>query len=735
MMTRRLVASARQFTRGLISRRRVSVPTVLQMEAVECGAAALAMVLAYYGRFVGLEELRVACGVSRDGSKASNMVRAARTYGLLAKGYKKEPEDLRVLLGPMVVHWNFNHFVVLEGFWSGRAFLNDPAAGPRSVSEAEFDQSFTGVALTFEPGPDFVRGGEKAGLLMPLGRRLRGSYQGLMYAFLAGVALVVPGMLAPVFNRLFVDDILVRGRTEWLPPLLMAMGLTAAVVAMLTSLQQHYLLRLETKLAIGTASRFFWHVLRLPLEFFSQRFAGEIATRVTLNDRIAALLSGELATTLLSVVLIMFYATLMSQYDRLLAVIGVATALLNLATLQLVSRRRVDLNARLLQDRGKLMGSAMSGLQTIETLKATGSESDFFGRWSGYQAKVTNAEHDLALYTLILSTVPPVLLGLNTALLLGLGGMRVMDGHLSMGMLIAFQTLMIAFITPVNRFVALGGTLQEVRGDMNRLDDVLRAQLDPVVTSNPLPQEDNSWGTKLTGHLELRAVTFGYSRLDAPLLTDFALTLRRGSRVALVGGSGSGKSTVARLVAGLHQPWSGDILFDGLPRQAVPREVMASSFAVVDQDVSLFDGSLRDNVTLWDDTVPDADLVAAVQDAAMHDEVMARMGGYAGSVAEGGQNFSGGQRQRIEIARALANNPTLIVLDEATSALDPGTEKIIDDHLRRRGITCLIVAHRLSTIRDCDEIVVLDRGSIVQRGTHDTMAHVPGPYAALLAAE
>ena len=716
---------------------RVKVPTVLQMEAVECGAASLAMILAYHRKLVPLEEVRVACGVSRDGSKASNVVRAARDYGLAGKGFKKEPAQLRDLPVPMIVHWNFNHFVVLEGFADGRAFLNDPAGGRRQVSDAEFDQSFTGVALTFEPGPAFVRGGEGRSLTEALRKRLAGSRVALAYTVLAGLALVLPGLLVPTFSRVFVDDVLIKGMHDWVKPLLGMMAATAIVLVALTWLQQRYLLRLETKLALSTSTRFFWHVLHLPMQFFTQRSPGEVATRVGINDRVAQLLSGELATTMLNVVVIAFYALLMLQYTGSLTAIVVATATLNILALRYVTSQRADLNQRLLQDRGKAMGTAMGGLMNIENLKATGSESDFFGRWSGYYAKVVNAQQRLAFQNELLGIVPPLLLACSTALLLGIGGLQVMDGELSMGMLIAFQALTIAFLAPVNKMVTLGGTLEEVKGDMNRLDDVLRSRPD-ALPSAPAPEDAAEYGeipTRLSGHLELRRVSFGYSRLDAAMIQDFNLTLRPGSRVALVGGSGCGKSTLARLVSGLYEPWAGGILFDGIPRGVLPRATVTASLAVVDQDIFLFEGTVKENLTMWDPTVSDADVVQACRDACIHDDISARPGGYGSRVEEGGRNFSGGQRQRMEIARALANNPSILVLDEATSALDPTTEQQIDDNLRRRGCTCLIVAHRLSTIRDCDEILVLERGAIVQRGTHDDLKDVPGLYSHLIAAE
>ncbi len=706
------------------------------MEAVECGAASLAMVLAAFGRRVPLEELREACGVSRDGSKASNILKAARTYGLQCKGFKKEPADLRALQGPMILHWNFNHFVVFEGFEKDRAFINDPASGPSSCTIEEFDQAFTGVVLTFERGPDFLRGGEAPGILRAVARRLPGSKFAIAYVVLAGLALVLPGMVAPAFQKVFVDQVLVSGLRNWVTPLLWLMGITAVINALLVLVQQHYLLRLETKLAVETSGRFLWHVLSLPVVFFTQRFAGDIGNRVAINDRVARLLGGDLATTALNVIVIVFYALLLIQYDVVLTIVGVITAALNIVALKVVERRRDDISRRLLQDRGKMMGTAMNGLQIIETLKASGSESDFFARWSGQQAKVANAYQQLQLTSAFLSVVPPFLLAINGALVLGVGGVRVMDGMMSVGTLIAFQALMSSFLTPVNKMVELTGSVQEVKGDLARLDDVLDAKRDPTMLADSTVSDDGRDAhTKLTGQLSMRGVSFGYSRLDPPLIENFSLDLEPGSRVALVGGSGCGKSTIARLIAGLHRPWSGEILFDGQARDAHARSAMTASLAVVDQEISTFEDSITANITLWDDTIAESDLVRASQDAAIHDDIVSRPGGYSAIMEEGGRNFSGGQRQRLEIARALVGNPTILILDEATSALDPLTEQRIDANLRRRGCTCVIVAHRLSTIRDCDEIIVLDRGRIMQRGTHDALMSAPGMYRDLITAE
>lgn len=716
-----------------INIKNVKVPTILQMEAVECGAAALAMILAYYGRWVPLEIMRVEIGVNRDGSKASNMVRAARKYGMTAQGYRLEPRDIQKYKLPVIVFWNFNHFVILTGIQKNKVYINDPKSGPRVITYEEFDKSFTGVVLTFEPGEDFVKGGKKPSVLRSLKNRISNTKLVLTYVILAGLFLVVPGLLIPTFTRIFVDRILIHEMKSWIVPLITFMVVTALVQGGLIWLQSYYLLKLNMQLSLSNSARFFYHVFRLPIQFFFQRQAGEVSNRIQLNDKVAKLLSEDLTKNVLNVAMIIFYAVVMFFYDVILTLVGISIVAVNFIGLKYISEKRKVINQKMNQERGKLTGISMNGIELVETLKASGSEDDFYARWAGSQAKLLNTEQEQGLISRLLSQLPRFLTNINRVIIFGLGGYRVVQGSLTLGMLLAFKWLMDSFVRPVEGLVNAGSKIQDAAGYMRRLDDVYDHDRDELISA--APDDDNPGKVKLEGYLELKNVTFGYSILEKPLIENFSLSLKPGERVALVGASGSGKSTVAKLVAGLYKEWEGQILFDGRERTAYSRELLNNSLAMVDQDIFLFEGSVMQNVSMWDTTITEMDIIKAAGDAAIHGDISARKSGYKSKVNERGANFSGGQRQRLEIARALAINPSILVFDEATSALDPTTEKLIDDYTRRRGCTMLIIAHRLSTIRDCDEIIVLDKGQVVQRGIHEKLMKEGGEYAALISSE
>lgn len=713
---------------------RKKVPSILQMEAVECGAASLAMIFAFYKKFTSLEQLRVDCGVTRDGVKASNILKAARRYGFEAKGYRKEPRDLREMHLPAIIHWNFNHFVVLEGFDKDKVYINDPGSGPKVVTEEEFDLSFTGVILAFRPGPDFKPSGQKSSFIVSLKNWVQGSQTALVYLVIVGLLMVIPGLIIPTFSKIFIDNILLGGKSDWLKPLLWVMGAVVILQATLTWLQQHYLLRMETKIALTNAGKFFWHIFRLPVLFFQQRSAGDIANRMRSNDQVAAFLSRELAETAIGMLTLVFYLIVMLQYSFYLTLISLLLGGISIVYLVYSSNKIETMNKKLLQDAGKVRGFSISGLYIIETLKATGSESDFFAKWSGYHAKQINAQQKLGQTTQILFHLPNFLREFADVVILFVGGLIIINGNLTIGSLIAFQGLLASFMNPVNSLTQMGMRIKQVQGDINRLEDVFKYKVDENVSREITVDNEEDKYKKLEGYLEIKDLTFGYNPWDPPLIENFNLTLRPGARVALVGGSGSGKSTVARLITGIYQPWSGEVLLDGVTKDKLPRDVITNSLAVVDQDINMFDGTIRENLTMWDNTIPETGIIRAAKDACIHDVITTRDKGYEHKVREGGANFSGGQRQRFEIARALTGNPSILILDEATSALDVQTEKTVDENIRRRGCTCVIVAHRLSTIRDCDEIIVMDKGKIVQRGTHEGLKNMGGLYADLIRA-
>ncbi|MCY4025766.1 MAG: NHLP family bacteriocin export ABC transporter peptidase/permease/ATPase subunit [Acidobacteria bacterium] len=712
---------------------RRKTPVILQMESTECGAACLGMILAYHGRRMSLEKLRVLCGVSRDGSKAARMLRAARECGLLAGGFHSEPHQLFDLPFPLIVYWNFDHFLVVEGIRKDRVWVVDPASGPRRMSLEEFDRGFTGVCLAFAPGPEWRAGGRAPGAGRRLASHLGRTSSALGFALLATAALAVPGLAVAALIRVFIDGVLIPGDGTWVVPVLLGLALAAVVQAGLTWLQQTCLARIEIRVSVVMTTRFLEHVVSLPLAFFGQRFIGDITARIGSNDRVARLLSGELVGSALGLLTMVLYAGAMLTYDAGLTLIAVGLALANLAALRGVSRTRENAARLLLKERGKGDGVALNGLGMIETLKAGGEEGQFFSRWSGLYANALAAQQDLTRVTGLLNVVPPFLLSLGTVAILGVGGLRVLDGGLSLGGLVAFLTLTTSFLAPVNRLVGLGASLQTVRGDLARLDDVLRYEPDARAALALLgPPSDPPPAAR--GVVVFDNVTFGYNPHEPPLIENLSFSIASGQRVALVGGSGSGKSTVARLVAGLLRPWSGVVSIDGRPVADIPPSHFAALVSHVDQEVVLFQGTVRDNVTLWNPMIDERQVTRALRDTGVYDEVMSRPGKYDAPVEENGRNFSGGQRQRLALARALAPDPAVLVLDEATAALDTVTEAVIDDHLRRRGSTCLLVAHRLSTVRDADEILVLQDGRVAQRGTHERlMAGDEGRYRSLVA--
>ncbi len=697
-------------------------PTILQMEAVECGAAALAIIMAYYGKYVPLTELRAECGISRDGSRAINILKAARRYGMKAQAAEVDRwQAVFELTLPCIAFWNFNHFVVIEGIHKNKIYINDPAFGPHVISIDEFDHAFTGVILLLEPKLTFQPGGKPFSLVAAIKKRLEGQKPALSYILIISLALVIPGVVIPGLSKIFVDDILIKKIPHWFIPLLIGMAITALLRAIFSWLQQLHLLRFQTKLLLKSSMQFLWHVLHLPMAFFSHRYIGDIAERVAANNRIAELISGEVSSSIVSLISTVFYAVVILLISWPLGLFGIGIVLINITLLYYISQHLSNMSYRYLQEKGKLSGVEMNGLQVIETLKASGAENSFFNLWSGLHSRTLNSSQQITIYSGLLQIIPQFMTTLTTLTILGLGGYLVMRGQLSLGDLVALQSLFISFNSPLQTLLVAGGELPKIRGDFARLEDVLQHPLDQRFSNNSLQQN------KLQGELNIANLTFGYSPLDPPLIKNFSLVLKPNERVAIVGATGSGKSTLAKLIANLYQPWSGRIEFAGKALTELSPIQIAQSIALVDQDIFLFEGTVRDNIALWNKTISDKDIERALFNACISEDIITR-GGLEIEVREKGNNFSGGQRQRLEIARALVGKPSLLILDEATSALDPIVEIEILNRLKEQGHALLIITHRLSAIRDCEHIIVLNEGRISQQGNHKKLIQQEGVY-------
>lgn len=708
------------------------VPVVMQMEALECGAASLTMILAYYGKWIPLEQVRADCGVSRDGSNAKNMLRAARSYGLKAQGYRYEPEDLKQNgTFPCIIHWNFNHFVVLNGFRKNKAYLNDPAKGSYMVSMKDFDEAFTGICLIFEPTETFEADGRQKSILSFARKRLKGAGSAIAFVILTTIIASLLRIINPVFSRIFLDRLLTGRNPGWVVPFFCVLGGIGVLRLVVEWIKAVYSLRVNGRLAVVGSTGYMWKVLRMPMEFFSQRMAGDIQQRQAMNASVARELVNTLAPLVLNTAMMVFYFIIMFRYSVILAIISLSSIVINLMVSNIISKKRVNITRVQMRDTGRLAGAAAAGIEMIETIKASGAENGYFEKWAGYQASVNTQQVKLVRLNQYLGAIPEITASFANIAVLAIGAYLTMQGQFTVGMIMAFQGFLLSFSAPAQTLISAGQTLLEMRTRMERVEDVMEYPVD-VEFADEEAGEDIEYG-KLSGNVELKNVTFGYSRLAEPLIRNFSLSLKPGSRVAFVGASGCGKSTLSKLISGLYKPWSGEILFDGKPIKDIDRSIFTGSLAVVDQDIILFEDTIANNIKMWDNSIEDFEMIMAARDAKLHEDIMLRDGGYNYKITEGGKDLSGGQRQRMEIARVLAQDPTIIILDEATSALDAKTEYEVVNAIKDRGITCIVVAHRLSTIRDCDEIIVLDHGEVIERGTHEELYAKGGAYAELVA--
>ena len=703
-------------------------PSVFQMEATECGAASLAMIFAYFGKYVPLEKMRVETGVSRDGCNAANIMRAAKRFGLDCHGYRKEIDALKTIKTPCIIHWNFNHFVVFEGIRGKNVYINDPAIGRRKLTWDELDDCFTGVVLTFEKTPAFKTEKKKSGLLQFVAKNLKGQYGVLFKLFYIGLLLVFPGLVLPILSQMFMDDVLINGYTDWLTKILIAMGLLLLMKAGLSYYRSTLLQKLKSKMTLLSGHRFLKHMFRLPVSFFDQRYAGDLVGRMDNQIAVNEFLAGELAETALNILVAIFYLIILILYSPVMTLIGLANTGILLLIVFFSNKVVSSISMKMQITGGKLYGTVCAGLSIVDTIKASGAEAAYTERVQGYQAKNAALEQELGKFQQLIGVVPEAAGAITDVLLLLVGGKLVIEGKITMGMLVAFNSLFDSFSEPINQLVSFVRKIQTMKANINRVEDIMKHDIEKVKKTD----KKSNAVTKLNGDVALESVSFGYSKLKPPLIQDFAFRLNSGEMIAFVGASGSGKSTVAKIVSGLYHPWEGRVLLDGQDMEQIPDSTIHASVSTVDQNISIFSGTIRDNITMWNSAVLESDIDKATKDACIYDFIMGLPGGYDYMLTEGATNLSGGQRQRLEIARALVTQPTILIMDEATSALDPITEKKILDNVKRRGCTCVIVAHRLSAFRDANIIVVMKNGQVVETGSHEQLLSQAGYYRDLV---
>lgn len=719
------------------SKKVVKVPFIMQMEFLECGAACLDMILAYYGKWIPLEEVRKDCGVSRDGSNAKNMVLAARSYGLETKAYRMEPGAVKSnATFPCIIHWDMNHLVVLCGFKNNKAIINDPGRGTVKVPMEEFETSFTGIVMMFQPSETFEKGGKRKSVIAFVRKRLKDAKAAIAFVVISSVIAALIGIIKPAAERIFIDEIVTKKNHYYFDYILLFIGILAVFEIIIEWINSIYSLRINGKLSVIGSSSFIWKVLHLPMDFFSQRMAGDILSRQAANASVASSLVNTFAPLILNTGMMVFYFVVMLRYSKILTAIGLSSIIVDFVVSRIISKRRINVTRLQLRDSGKLAGTTISGFEMMETIKASGAENGFFGKWAGYQASENNHTVKFNKLNGYLGMIPTLVKTVTDLLITGIGIYLISlnNGTFTLGMLMAFQQFLESFMEPAGTLISSGQIIQEMRTSMERIEDVMEYPDDVLFKSEDIIAEGESYA-KLSGDISIKNVTFGYCKLTEPLIKDFSVDIKKGSQIAIVGSSGCGKSTISKLISGLNRPWSGEILFDGKSIDEIDMNVFRGSLAVVDQDIILYEDTIGENISMWDKSIEDFELILAARDAGIYEDIMQRRGGFNYKILEGGKDFSGGQRQRLEIARVLAQDPTMIILDEATSALDAKTEYEVVKAIRERGITCIVVAHRLSTIRNSDEILVLDDGVVVERGTHDELMAMNGRYVELVTNE
>lgn len=709
---------------------RRQLPIVLQMTTTQCGAACLTMVLNYYGRAVSLAELADQMDVGRDGTTALAIAQAARQHGLQVHAYTGEPAMFAELPLPVILHWNFSHFVVLEQWSAAGAVIVDPASGRRPVAPAEFDRSFTGVFLTLTPGATFTRrrATRKAALWRQQLSRLliqSGAWRTGLRALVATVALQGVAVTFPLLTKLIVDRVVPQQQLGLLPLLSAGIGMVVLMQLIIGFVRQSVLIRLQAEVDTGLMAGFLEHLLALPYRFYQQRTSGDLLMRLSSNSVMRELLTTQTISAVMDGVLVVTFLVILLYQAPTFGLLAVGIGLCQVLLLLASTSRMHDLAQRHLATQAETQAYLVEALAGINLVKATGAEMPVMQRWSDLHHKglaVTLEKQRLA------ALVDTLLRSLQIAaplVLLLIGAQQVMAGTLTLGAMLALNSMALGFLAPLDTLVASGQQFQSVGAHLARLADVLEAE----------PEENGMLAVELQGEIDLHGVSFRYDRHSAPVLQDISLQIEPGQKVAIVGHSGSGKSTLARLLLGLHQPTSGQICYDGVPLLALDRQALRQQIGVVLQEVFLFSGSIRQNLAFGQHDLPLEALLEATRLACIDRDIAHMPMDFETMVAEGGAGLSGGQRQRLALARALVRKPAILLLDEATSHLDTTTEAQIEANLRQIGCTQIVIAHRLSTVRQADLIVVMDKGRIVEQGTHDELVAKGGVYAGMVAVE
>lgn len=696
---------------------KIKTPTVIQMENAECGAAALAIILHYYGAQAPLEKLRKDCGIGREGSKAINIVRAAKLHGLHCESFEVgEVEDCYHIRVPCILYWGFNHFVVLEGLTVNKVYINDPACGRRVLSWEAFGQEFTGVVIGMVPTKSFQKI-KKSNLLKTLIFEQLGQFNGFYtFILLSSLFLILPGIALPAFAKIFIDDILIKGNISWLAALILGLMGTAIIRNILTWFQLHAILKYKIKFLSSNSARLIWRILHLPILFFQQRYIGDICYRAGGYQRIGDIVSVKLTMAFINLLLASVYITFIFLFSWQIATI-VSVLTFAIYCVYLMTKRKVrDYTFQYLQLSGTLSGIETHTLQSVETIKACNEQDMFFDSWASKHAQTIDMQQKLMFVHQTANVFIKWFVGLANVLILAIGANMIIGGQLSAGSLIAIQTLSMSVFSPIMALFSFGQDIEAIKGDLNRIADISNYPIEQPRSCN-VSEESSS---NKTNKLDFKGVEYSYGLYDPTILKHIDINVQRGEKVSLVGTSGSGKSTIAKLAVGLLTPTKGKVYLNDLELQGNNKGNLSNSIGYVDQEIFLFEGTLRENLCFWKGGIDDADMLLAIDEVGLFD-FFVQKGGLEFFITEGGSNLSQGQKQRVEIARALLYQPDMLILDEATSALDEAIERNLHEKISRKNIGVLTIAHRLSSVQNSDRIYVLDQGKIISVGTHTAL--------------